>query len=191
MVVDAAPDTAVLQRWARMVGAHQEARRVRAARVGTEHLLMATYADPEVRRRMADIGADMRDVQLRVGTPASLAGTVGRRRTAPAGVALSAGAARVLGALLTRVGNDPGLARRANPDRDRDPRAMSAVLRYLLVGLVCDPGTGAARRILDDLTDGHTDPTSRRGATLIAELLGDPRGSERGHGVPLSRPDPD
>jgi hypothetical protein len=187
---DAEPDPPRLAEWARMLGAQQEARRVHSPRLGTEHLLMATYADPEVRRRMADIGADMRAVQARVGAPAAIAGTSSPRGTAPSTVTLSDGAVRVLHALLTTVGEDPLLARWTDPGRGRNPRVMSALLRLLLVGLLRDPGHGAARRILDDLTHSRTDPDGGRGALLVAELLGDsPR--VPGRAVPLSRPAPD
>jgi hypothetical protein len=173
-----------------MLGAQQEARRVHSPRLGTEHLLMATYADPEVRRRLADIGADMRDVQARVGTPAPMTGNSSPPGPGPSSVILSEGAVRVLHTLLTTVGDDPLLARWTDPGRGRNPRVMSALLRLLLVGLLRDPGHGRARRILEDLTHRRTDPSGGRGAVLVAELLGDSP-QVPGRAVPLSRPAPD
>jgi hypothetical protein len=184
------PDPRRLAEWARMLGAQQEARRVHSPRLGTEHLLMATYADPEVRRRLAEIGADMRAVQARVGTPAAVMGTSSPRRSGPSSVVLSDGAVRVLHTLLTTVGEDPVLARWADPGRERNPRVMSGMLRLLLIGLLRDPGQGTARRIVEDLTGGRSDPEARRGAELVADLLGDPP-RVPGRAVPLSRPAPD
>jgi hypothetical protein len=67
---------------------------------------------------------------------------------------------------------------------------MSGMLRLLLIGLLRDPGQGTARRIVEDLTGGRSDPEARRGAELVADLLGDPP-RVPGRAVPLSRPAPD
>ncbi len=95
---------------AQSLGLAQEALRLGANVVGTEHLLMATLCDPVIRWKVASVGVDMRDVQNLVR------GTVERRRTETAlGFALTAHAARLCS---TPPPPSPGWS----PARDRTRR---------------------------------------------------------------------
>lgn len=145
---------------AERLGAVQEARRVRESHTGTEHLLLACCADPTIRRRLAELGADLSTLQARA-RPATISAP-------PARPPLTATARRTLEHL------DPDLDPTLGTDRDRDletrarseahggppdPAARSWLLRRLLHHLVTDPSPdpehhpSAARTLLGDLVD--------------------------------------
>jgi hypothetical protein len=122
---------------ARRLGARQEALRLGSQIIGTEHLLMASVADPLVRTVLLGFGVDLRGMQAEV-TAAS------DQRGAAEQVRLTGEVVEVLAA----VGEEcPELAR-------PEPAPSSLVsrgLRVALVALLRDDGDTAAAAILGQL----------------------------------------
>ena len=123
--------------FAYLLGAVQEARRLGCRHVGSEHLLIATLADPTVRRALADVGRDLRDVQ-------DLVTRATRGRALASRVELTSEAAELITRAAAAI---PDLV----PDRRPDPRLLSDALGALLVTLLRDEGDTAAARILAEL----------------------------------------
>lgn len=147
-------------RLASRLGIVQEARRLRGAAVGTEHVLVASLADPIVRRALKNVGVDLRDVQVLV-TRAS----EGRPRAEGSAGSITAAAA----AVIVRVDAETtGL----DPDRRPEPTVLSTALGALMTVLLRDEQDTTARRILTEL--GLLEHADRIAATIRSS--GDPRG---------------
>ncbi|MFC5138883.1 Clp protease N-terminal domain-containing protein [Actinomycetospora rhizophila] len=158
-----APEDPDLVAWARGLGALQEAERLGSARVGTEHLLLASLLDPVARRLAYDAGIDSRTVQHRIGPPvrAGIAAPPGQLPGAGE-MRLSDGAGRVLAALRDGAEGEPAFAGWVRPDRSTDPRSRSLLRRRLLALLVAGDleggEAGGARSLLARLeVEPHLD----------------------------------
>jgi hypothetical protein len=131
------PDVAL--RAARILGATQEAHRLRSRRVGTEHLLIAATADPAVRSALLHLGRDLREIQALVTAVSDAQAS----RSGP--VSLSPHAEEVLGRVLDSM---PGL----DPeDGFVSPAERSRGLGRLLACLLTGPPHTAAHRALTEL----------------------------------------
>lgn len=136
-MVDRSGDRAA--RIAALLGVVQEARRLRHRWVGSEHLLVTTFADPVVRSALAGVQCDLRDVQERVR---QIGQARGPDATTPEGLTPEAHE------LIARAtGGLPDL----DLDRTPDPRLFSTLLGLVMITLLHDEQDTAARRILDQL----------------------------------------
>lgn len=147
------PDRALLV--ARRLGARQEALRLRSQIVGTEHLLMASVADPLVRTVLLGFGVDLREMQAQVTAASDERGPAEQVELTPEVVAV-----------LAAVGDEfPELAR-------PEPTPSSLVsqgLRVALATLLRDDGDSAAATILGRLLGER-----RRGAVAREIERGSP-----------------
>ncbi|MEJ2889624.1 Clp protease N-terminal domain-containing protein [Actinomycetospora aeridis] len=169
-----APDDPDLTTWARGLGAIQEAERLGSARLGTEHLLLASLLDPVTRRLAHDAGLDFSAVQRHLGPPVRVgvgAGTGALPTTEQ--MYRSDGATRVLSTLRDGAADEPRLTGWVRPDRSTDPRGRSVLRRRLLALLLEDTAPGAARTALDQLATGS------RAAWLVEQLNGPDAWGER------------
>ena len=145
-----------------LLGAQQEARRLKKATIGTEHLLMATLADPTVRWVMRGLGHDLREVQ-------TLVIEASQRRPDDSEQAAT---------LTDQAGEAIAQLRAQHPKLDphgpRSNQRVSRALRSLMTTFLTDDRDTAARRILRDLgaldhaesltalIDGHAGPAQAR-----------------------------
>jgi hypothetical protein len=134
-----AADPRAAVRAAHVLGATQEARRLACRLVGTEHLLMATMADPAVRAALLHRGRDLREVQRRV-TAISDA-----RQARHGPLTLSPRAEQIL---VRVVEAEPALDA---PDGFVGPAERSRGLLHLLACLRTGPADTSARQVLSEL----------------------------------------
>lgn len=132
-------DPCAAMRVAHVLGATQEARRLACRVVGTEHLLMATMADPAVRAALLHRGRDLREVQRRV----TAISDARQARRGP--LTLSPRAEEVLARVVEA---EPALDA---PDGFVGPAERSRGLVHLLTCLRTGPADTSALQVLTEL----------------------------------------